>query len=162
MEVMTSKVDTFLDKFEELTFEPTKNKDDNFSVKFDKAQLKVIKEVVKNWVGNPTQYTKDGKFMGGSNPLEIVEKAVYAQFGREMVEKNYMNAMKLKDITRAEEIAKVKPDRKPKVGEGGGQGLSEEKQQEMIIRKKKVEEVYYLPVTTFLTTIYDGNRIKYI
>jgi hypothetical protein len=134
-----SKVDAYLNKFESVTYAPTEDKKDNFTIKFSKDQLKAIRDGVKGWVSNPKSYDDKGKIIGDFNEEKNTIAVAYLLFGEDMMAKMYAHAMSQADIKRADQIAQKKPTRDAKTAIDGVAGMSEEKQQEMMIRKKKAE-----------------------
>lgn len=133
-------LDDFMKDFKELVFSPTDDKEDDFSVKLSKEQISTIRATLKEWVSNPASYDAKGKLVGGWNSEQKVIQTAFLLFGPEIIQKNYEHALRLKDIMKAEDIGKRKPDRKSKVtGSNPSGALTEEQQQERIIQKKKAE-----------------------
>jgi len=134
-----STLDANMKDFNELIFSFTDKDEDDIAFKFTADQKKLVHSAYKAWIGNPVNYNEKGEFVAGDIDFtQNVKQTAYLLFGDDIVETLHRRIMDLKDITRAEEIATKKPDRKAKVaGDDVGKSLSEEKQWEMAINKKK-------------------------
>lgn len=134
-----SELDAKIKGFNELTWINSDNKEETFSYKFTKEQIKAIDTAAREWVGSPSNYSDKGEFSAGKfNFNEGIERTAFFLFGRDIIEKMRSKFKNQKDITRAEEIASKRPDRKAKAVESDLKiGLSEEKQQELLLKKKK-------------------------
>lgn len=138
IKAITTELTDYVKDFNELIFSPTDKEEDDFHFKLSKDQVKTIHNAVQVWVKNPTSYDAKGNLIGGWKIEEQIKQTAYLLYGDEIIEQNYQHALKLKDITRAEEIATKKPDRKAKVaGDDVKMSMSEEAQWEMAIKKKK-------------------------
>jgi hypothetical protein len=139
IEQTASEVDKYV--FTKLVFSPTDDEEDNYSVELSDKQIKEIKNAMKAWVSNPNSYDGKGELLGGWDVDQKSVQVAFMLFGPDIVQKNYEHALNLKNITRAEEIATRKPDRKAKTAGDNPTGqLSEEKQWEMAIKKKKANQ----------------------
>ncbi len=138
IEQNSSEIDKF--EFTSLDFSPDDDKENDFSYKLTKDQVAAIKEGLKTWVSNPASYGQKGELPGWNNVEENSVQVAFMLFGADIVQKNYEHALQLASITRAEEIATKKPDRKSKANvDNPAKNLSEEKQWDMAIAKKKAE-----------------------
>lgn len=138
IKAITTELTDYVKDFSELIFSPTDKEEDDFHFKLSKDQVKTIHNAVQVWVKNPTSYDAKGNLIGGWKIDEQIKQTAYLLYGDDIIEQNYQHALKLKDITRAEEIATKKPDRKAKVaGDDVKFSMSEEAQWEMNIKKKQ-------------------------
>jgi hypothetical protein len=138
IKAITTELTDYVKDFSELIFSPTDKEEDDFHFKLSKDQVKTIHNAVQVWVKNPTSYDAKGNLIGGWKIEEQIKQTAYLLYGDDIIEQNYQHALKLKDITRAEEIATKKPDRKAKVaGDDVKMSMSEEAQWDMAIKKKK-------------------------
>lgn len=134
-------LEEFIPKFNSIVYSPSDNDQDDFTVNFSKDQLKEMHGAMKDWVSNPGSYDAKGNLIGESafDPDLQIRKLAYLMYGDEIAAKIYAHAMSQADIKRADQIAKVKPNREAKTAVSKVTGVSEEKQQEMLIRRKQAE-----------------------
>lgn len=138
IKAITTELTDYVKDFSELIFSPTDNEDHDFHFKLSKDQVKTIHNAVNVWVKNPTSYDAKGNLIGGWKIDEQIKQTAYLLYGDEIIDQIVQHALKMKDITRAEEIATKKPDRKAKVaGDDVKVSMSEEAQWNMLIKKKQ-------------------------
>lgn len=130
-------LDGYIKDFNSITYAPTKDEKDNFTIKFTKEQLKTIHEAAKGWVSNPNSYNAKGEIEGGFDPDQNIIKVAYLLYGEDIGAKIYAHAISQADIKRAEQIATKKPDREAKTAVDKITGGSEENQWPDMIRRKK-------------------------
>lgn len=132
-------LDGYIKDFNSITYAPTKDEKDNFTIKFTKEQLKTIHEATKGWVRDSNAYDDKGEIKGGFDPEKNVIKVTYLLYGEDILAKMYAHVMSQADIKRAEQIATKKPDREAKTAIDKVAGGSEEKQWDDMIRRKKTQ-----------------------
>jgi hypothetical protein len=135
---INTELGEFTKGFNELIFSHTDKEEDDFHFKFSQEQVKTIHNAVQTWVNNPSSYDAKGNLVGGWKIDEQIKQTAYLLYGDEIIDQIVQHALSLKDITRAEEIATKKPDRKAKTaGDDVRTSMSEEKQWDMALKKKK-------------------------
>lgn len=130
-----SEVDEYMKEFDSLIF--SDDNQDEFVYKLSKEQKKKAHEALKGWIGNPNSYDAKGKLIGWTGVDEKAQEVSYLLFGPDMIEKAFKHGQSIGERKRVDEIAKKKPNRVSKGGNGELNDLSEEQQWERIAKDKK-------------------------
>jgi len=135
----TKAFDEHLNGLDNLIFEVEEDSKNPFIYKFDKAQLTQIKVVADGYLKNDKMYDEKGKLKDIFDPEAIFQRAAFALYGPAMMEEALKSAKKYAQIIKAEQIAKIKPDRKPK-SSGDIQDESIDAQTDRLMAKKMAEK----------------------
>lgn len=133
----TSEFDEYFDGLHTLIIPKEENDKTPFKYKFSTEELKRIKIVVDNHLKNPGAYDPKGKLIGGFDAHQNFETAAFAVCGVRIAEEALKFAKNLAQRMKAEDIAKKKPDRKPRA-EGQPQSMSIDAQAERLAKQKAV------------------------
>ena len=136
----SAEYDKYLNKLDDMTFEFNNDKEDNYTFKFSPEQKKSVQAMVKGWVSNPINYSKDGRLKGDdASPEEWIQRATFALFGKDLVSKLHEHLKTIVTTKRVEDIEKVKPTRKGNIG-GGNVKIEKSEDDKWMDTLKKVKQ----------------------
>lgn len=123
------------EKTNEISFEHDGEK---YIFKLDAEKKAKVNAAVKEWVKNPSSYSKDGKLMGVKNPDEMMGMVVGSMFMKDIIGAITDQVKNSVNIKRVDEVGKNKPKKRQAPGSGDTRNQSDDlySQASLLIKKK--------------------------
>lgn len=123
------------EKTNEITFEQD---GDKYVFKLDADKKAKVNAAVKEWVKNPTSYSKDGKLLGVKTPDEMMNMVIGSMFMKDIISAITDQVKNSVNIKRVDEVGKNKPAKRKAPGSGDAKTTGDDlySQASLIIKKK--------------------------
>lgn len=123
------------EKTNEITFEQD---GDKYVFKLDADKKSKVNAAVKEWVKNPTSYSKDGKLLGVKTPDEMMNMVIGSMFMKDIISAITDQVKNSVNIKRVDEVGKNKPAKRKAPGSGDAKNTSNDlySQAQNLIKKK--------------------------
>lgn len=123
------------EKTNEITFEQDGEK---YIFKLDADKKAKVSAAVKEWVKNPSSYSKDGKLMGVKNPDDMMNMVIGSMFMKDIISAITDQVKNSVNIKRVDEVSKSKPKKRQAPGSGDTRNQSDDlySQASLLIKKK--------------------------